>query len=67
MLAEPLYPSNVFQVRAVGVCVPWDNDDGLHALMGLVLYGYAVYSNITGAFWQICHKCQKGFPKRGYP
>ena len=42
--------------------MPWDNDDGVTSPMGLVLYGYAVYSSITGAFWQIRYERPKGFP-----
>jgi hypothetical protein len=48
---------------AVGAFVPWNNDDGLHPHGPCS--GYAVYSSITGAFWQIRHERQKGFPLPG--
>ena len=47
----------------VGAFVPWNNDDGLHPHGPCS--GYAVYSSITEAFWQIRHERQKGLPLPG--
>ena len=60
MLAQPLWLSDMFSVGGRRGFCALENDDGLHPHGPCG--GYAVYSSITEAFWQIPHERQKTSP-----